>query len=65
LEQSLQKAPLALAAAKAAVDDGFEVPLPKGLAFERAYYAHLFNTEDRVEALQAFAEKRAPVFQGR
>lgn len=65
MEQSSQKAPLALAAAKAAVDDGFEVPLPKGLAFERAYYAQLFNTEDRVEALQAFAEKRAPVFQGR
>ena len=30
LEQSLSKAPLALAAAKAAVDDGFEVPLLKG-----------------------------------
>lgn len=65
LEQSLQKAPLAQTAAKAAVDDGFEVPLQKGLVFERAYYAQLFSTEDRVEALRAFAEKRPPKFQGR
>lgn len=65
LEQSLRKGPLALAAAKAAVDDGFEVPLYKGLAFERAHYARLFGTEDRVEALRAFAEKRPPDFKGR
>ena len=65
LEQSLLKAPLAQTAAKAAVDDGFEVPLQKGLVFERAYYAQLFGTEDRVEALRAFAEKRPPKFQGR
>lgn len=64
LEQSLSKAPLALAAAKAAVDDGFEVPLPKGLAFERAHYTQLFATEDRLEALRAFAEKRQPNFKG-
>ena len=65
LEQSLSKAPLALAAAKAAVDDGQEVPLGKGMAFERAYYSTLFSTEDRVEALRAFAEKRPPRFVGR
>lgn len=64
LEQSLSKAPLALAAAKAAVDDGFEVPLPKGLAFERAHYTRLFATDDRLEALRAFAEKRKPTFRG-
>ena len=65
LEQTLSKAPLALAAAKAAVNDGFEVPLEKGLAFERAHYAGLFGTEDRLEALRAFAEKRPPRFEGR
>lgn len=64
LEQSLSKAPLALTAAKAAVDDGFEVPLPKGLIFERAHYAQLFHTKDRLEALKAFAEKRKPNFEG-
>ena len=64
LEQSLSKAPLALRAAKAAVDDGFEVPLPKGLIFERAHYAQLFHTKDRLEALKAFAEKRKPNFEG-
>jgi methylglutaconyl-CoA hydratase len=65
LEQSLSKAPLALAAAKAAVNDGFEVPLEKGLAFERAHYTGLFGTQDRLEALRAFAEKRPPGFEGR
>ena len=65
LEQSLSKAPLALAAAKAAVDDGHEVPLAQGMAFERAYYSALFGTEDRVEALRAFAEKRPPHFVGK
>lgn len=64
LEQSISKAPLAIAAAKAAVDDGFEVPLLKGLAFERAHYTQLFGTEDRLEALRAFAEKRRPSFKG-
>ena len=65
LEQTLSKAPLALAAAKAAVNDGYEVPLEKGLAFERAHYTGLFGTEDRLEALRAFAEKRLPRFEGR
>ncbi len=64
LEQSLGKAPLALSAAKAAVDDGFEVPLPKGLAFERAHYTQLFATEDRLEALRAFCREKKTQLQG-
>ena len=64
LDQSISKAPLAIAAAKRAIDDGFEVPLLKGLAFERAHYTQLFASEDRLEALRAFAEKRRPSFKG-
>ena len=64
LEAAAKHAPLALAAAKAAVDEGADLALPEGLAAERAHYSSLFGTRDRVEALRAFAEKRAPVFQG-
>lgn len=35
-----------------------------GLDFERACYETLLPTKDRVEALNAFKEKRAPVFKG-
>jgi methylglutaconyl-CoA hydratase len=35
-----------------------------GLDFERAAYEPLLQTKDREEALQAFREKRTPVFKG-
>lgn len=35
-----------------------------GLDFERASYEHLLPSKDRMEALQAFKEKRAPVWLG-
>lgn len=38
--------------------------LPPGLDFERASYETLLHTKDRLEALQAFKEKRKPVFKG-
>ena len=58
-------APLAIIAAKRAVDEGVALPLEQGLAVERACYAPLVETTDRVEALNAFREKRAPRFEGR
>lgn len=36
----------------------------QGLDFERAAYEPLLQTKDREEALQAFREKRKPVFKG-
>lgn len=35
-----------------------------GLDFERAAYEPLLQTKDREEALQAFKDKRKPVFKG-
>lgn len=58
-------APLALEQAKFAINHGIETDLHNGLALERAAYGTLIPTEDRVEALHAFAEKRAPDFKGR
>ncbi len=58
-------APLALKAAKAAVDQAFDGPLRQGLEREWQAYESILDTEDRLEALAAFREKRPPVFRGR
>lgn len=57
-------APVAIRAAKAAVDQGLEVSQADGLVIEANCYALTLNTEDRLEALAAFSEKRKPVFRG-
>jgi len=60
--------PLAVAQAKRAIDGGWgaaALPLPDGLALERASYEVVLASEDRVEGLAAFGEKRPPVYKGR
>ena len=57
--------PLAVAAAKRAIDEGFALPLADGLAVEAACYEEVLASEDRNEGLAAFAEKRLPTFKGR
>lgn len=57
-------APLALRAAKMAIMRAPDVPIETGLDFERACYEPLLRSQDRVEALNAFKEKRPPVFKG-
>lgn len=47
-----------------AISRADEVPLELGLDFERACYAPLLKSRDRDEALEAFREKRTPVFLG-
>ncbi len=65
VEELLRNAPLALRAAKAAVDGSLDLPLAEALELEAACYARIVPTEDRLEALAAFAEKRPPRFRGR
>jgi enoyl-CoA hydratase/carnithine racemase len=57
-------APLALKAAKFAIDQGVDRDLAAGLALETKAYLQLLNTKDRLEGLAAFAEKREPVYIG-
>jgi len=59
-----KSAPLALRAAKQAISRASDLSLESGLDFERASYEVLLNTKDRLEALEAFKEKRPPVFKG-
>ena len=50
-------APLALASAKAAINRGQDLELAPALQWEQACYEELLPTEDRREALSAFADK--------
>ena len=58
-------APIAQAAALEAIDRAFDVTLELGLELEKVSYDKTIVSEDRREALAAFAEKRKPRFQGR
>ncbi|CAG8583199.1 1064_t:CDS:10 [Paraglomus brasilianum] len=57
--------PIALRMAKVAIDHGSQLDLDAGLKVEQSCYDQVLPTEDRIEALKAFAEKRRPVFKGR
>ncbi|MGZ3585707.1 MAG: enoyl-CoA hydratase-related protein [Candidatus Limnocylindrales bacterium] len=57
--------PLAVRAAKEAVNRAFELSLEAGLEFERRNFFLLFASEDQKEGMRAFLEKRAPDWKGR
>ncbi len=57
--------PIAVEMAKYAIDRGIETDLATGLAIESNAYRVTIPTEDRVEGLTAFREKRKPVYKGR
>jgi enoyl-CoA hydratase/carnithine racemase len=57
--------PLAARLAKQAVLAAEETPLSAGLDQERRLYELAMATEDRVEGMNAFLEKRRPEFRGR
>lgn len=59
------KGPLALAAAKAAVDQALQGDHAANLQSEVDRFGNLFASEDAKEGLTAFAEKRKPRFTGR
>jgi enoyl-CoA hydratase/carnithine racemase len=63
--QIAENAPLAVAAAKHAIDDGCSLELDEALSVEQKHYETILKTEDRLEGLKAFAEKRPPRYQGR
>ena len=60
-----QTGPIAVEMAKYAIDKGIETDLATGLAIESNAYRVTIPTEDRVEGLTAFREKRKPVYKGR
>jgi len=57
--------PIAVEMAKYAIDRGIETDLATGLAIESNAYRVTIPTEDRVEGLTAFREKRKPQYKGK
>jgi enoyl-CoA hydratase len=57
--------PLAVRAAKEAVNRAHELSLEAGLEFERRNFFMLFASEDQKEGMAAFIEKRKPEWRGR
>ncbi len=58
------KGPIAVMAAKEAVNRAYETTLEEGVLFERRLFYGLFATEDKAEGMEAFVEKRQPKFRG-
>ena len=57
-------APIAVRQAKQAIHKGLQMGLMDGLAFEIEAYNRTVPTEDRLEGVLAFNEKRPPTFKG-
>lgn len=57
--------PVAIRLAKRAIQQGLSLPMGEALANEVTCYMGVLGTQDRLEALKAFAEKRDPVFKGK
>ncbi len=57
--------PIAIEQAKYAINYGLETDLNTGLAIESNAYWMTIPTEDRLEGLAAFREKRKPVYKGK
>ncbi|MGJ9460511.1 enoyl-CoA hydratase [Oceanobacillus sp. CF4.6] len=57
--------PIALRQAKTAINTGMQTDISAALEIEHESYLETIPTADRIEGLQAFKEKRKPMYEGR
>lgn len=63
-EEIAAKSPVTLKVAKQVINQGVTADLATGLALERMGQSFIFGTQDRLEGINAFLEKRKPDFKG-
>ena len=61
----LKMGPVAVRLAKTAINRGTDMSLEEGLAYEIETVSLAFSTEDKVEGMNAFVEKRKPDFKNK
>ena len=61
----MAKAPVAIKMAKVAINNGMNLDLNSGVAYEAEAYTSTFVSSDRVEGMRAFVEKREAQFKGK
>ena len=59
-----ENAPLSVRQAKHAIHHGLQMDLNTAMLFEIEAYQRMVKSEDRIEGVRAFNEKRKPVFKG-
>jgi enoyl-CoA hydratase/carnithine racemase len=61
----IKNGPVALRQAKTAINQGLQTDMTTGLSIEHLCYKETVSTDDRLEGLHAFKEKRNPVYKGK
>jgi len=64
-KEIMAKGPVAVELAKKVINQGSDLDLTSGLALEKATFPLIFATEDRLEGVTAFLEKRKANFKGK
>lgn len=64
-QKIMSRAPYAVQVCKAAVNEGLDIDLDSGVAYEAEVFGLCFATEDQKEGMAAFVEKRKPEFKGK
>lgn|SRR5699024_8758685 len=64
-ETIANNAPIAIQQAKLAINEGMHISINEGLKIEQECYQQTIPTEDRLEGLRAFKEKRTPIYKGK
>jgi len=64
-QKIMSRGPVAVELCKAAVNEGLDVDLESGVAFEAEVFGLCFATDDQKEGMTAFVEKRKAVFTGK
>ena len=59
------KAPIAIATAKSAINNGIDIDMKSASKFEIETFTAAFGSEDKTEGMAAFLEKRAPEFKNK